>query len=97
MATHRMAKDRALVADRECGLDQLWQFIHHIVVHLVVTVPRGLRCVDVKSSPLTQIIAIIISDTHTTRAGIGGDNRNAKLCCDTSSTGLLHKILVRTR
>jgi hypothetical protein len=53
-----------------------------------------LRGVNVKARALAQIIAVIVGHIIATRAGVGGDDRDAKLGSDTLRASFLDEILV---
>ena len=94
VTTHRVSGNGTLLADRKVGFNQLRQLFHHVVVHLVMRLPRLLSRVDVKTRPLTQIVLITVSNVIATRAGVGCDNRNAQLRRNPLGTGFLHEVLV---
>ncbi|MNC29786.1 hypothetical protein D3C75_780500 [compost metagenome] len=96
MPTHGVATDAALARSREVRLDQRGQLLHHIVVHAVVLGPRLLSGIEVEAGTQAEVPGTVRVARHllATRAGVGGDDDQPKLCGQALGAGLLHEVLV---
>ena len=96
VTTHGVAGDAALVADREVGLDQRRQLLHHVVIHAVVACPGLLGGVEVETGTQAEVPGLVgvIRHALATRAGVGRDDDQAELGSHTLRSRLLHEVLV---
>ena len=72
------------------------KFLGDVVIHAVVARPWVLCRVNIKPRSFAKIIGFIwiIGNVIATRAGIRGDNGNAKFACHVKSPGLLHEVFI---
>ncbi|MNF88355.1 hypothetical protein D3C84_708480 [compost metagenome] len=91
-----MATDATAVGDREAGLNQRRQLVHHVVVHAVVRSPRLLAGIQVEAGTVTEIPGAVRIARHlgAARTGIRRDQHQPQLGGQALRAGLLHEVLV---
>ena len=96
VAAHGMAADGFNAGqERQVGFDQRRQFSRDVVVHLIMCSPRRLRCIDIKSRALTQIVARrVVGNAGPARAGIRHHQRQAEVCGIALRAGLGAHIVI---
>ena len=89
-----MPADATVPVRRKIGLDQIWQLLHDIVVHTIVRSPWGLRCVDIETRPLPEVIGRIVRDALAAGAGVRCDDDDYMLGCIALHSSLGDEILL---
>ena len=80
MPAHRVAEHTLPVhAQREMGGDQRRKLFADIAVHAVIGVPRRFGSIDIEAGTAAEGPVILVRNILAARAGIGTDDRDAKL------------------